>query len=363
MNQGEDLTLGMLSEDNYENEDFVLDNSDVIEEQEPDIENKDKDKDIISEENKTPESVADKDKETPVEAKPSPGSDNKMSQIYSSLAAHLNETGVLPSLNLEENKINSVEDLQNAIKSEIDNSISERQRAYEKAVESGEPVDEYVKHTNQMAFLDKITDESLESTDSAELRFNLIGQDFLNKGFSKEDAIKYAKRSQDLGEDIEDAKSALERIKEFNINSYKKSVEEKQKLEKQNVDKIKDFVNNTDEIIKGIKLTPTTKEELLKQMTTAVGRDEKGNPLTKYGEALTKDPVKTKAITEYMFLLTKGFTDFSKINNIIGSKATKNIDEVLRNTGGDFINSGKVNFNNNDEQSSFLLDDEFNIDI
>lgn len=370
MDQGDSLTLGMLSEDNSLEEDFVLEDANkglTNDLDNPPVDTgiieKDKEKDKNISEEETPESVAEKDKETPEKANTSPGDDSKMSKIYSSLAAHLNEKGVLPSLNIEETEIKSIEDLQNAIKSEIDNSLSERQRAYEKAVEEGEPIDEYLKYTQQTAYLEGITDEKISAVDEADLRFNLIGQDFLNKGFSKEDAIKYAKRSQDLGEDIEDAKSALSRIKEFNTQSYQKSVEAKKNAEKEAVDKIKSFVNNTDEIIKGIKLTKTTKDELLKQMTTATGRDEKGNPLTKYGEALTKDPVKTKAITEYMFLITKGFTDFSKINTLITTKANQGIDNLLRSTGGDFLDSGKVNLNINDDNSSFLIGDEFNLDI
>lgn len=380
MGQGQDLSIGMLSEDNDLQEDFMiskeeslsinLDGSSNTDELETKTDKNDKgDKNNTNDdlnnfsEEETLESVAEEDKGKAPEAQPSPGSDKDMSHIYSSLAAHFHEKGVLPSLNLDEDKIKSADDLQNAIKKEIDNSISERQKAYEEAINKGEPESDYVRYSKQKESLDAITDEVIESNDSETLRFNIIAQDFVNKKFSKEDAIKYARRSQELGEDIADAKKAITDIRNHNETSYKSKVAEKQQKELDAVEKIKSFINSKDEIIKGIKLNDVTKNKLLKQMTTAVGRDSKGEPITEYGKALIDDPVKTKAVTEYMFLITKGFTDFSKINNLITTKANKNIDDLLRSTGGDFLNTGKVNFNNTDNNSTFSIGDKFELDI
>ena len=135
---GEDLSLGMLSEDDTIQEDFILEDSlgedldDTATGKKPDvIENKDK---KISEDENL-ESVADKDKDkTPEAANPSPGSDSKMSQIYSSLATHFYDAGVLPSLNLKETKINNVEDIQKAIQNEIESAKTESHKQYEEAM-------------------------------------------------------------------------------------------------------------------------------------------------------------------------------------------------------------------------------------
>lgn len=368
--EGLNLNLDMLSTDDFQ-EDFTLDeNTSLSQDLDADdnvVDNTTTDDNNIDNfnEDENPESVVEKDKGSDTaDAKPSPGSDDDMSQVYSSFATHFRDAGILPSLNLDETKIKSAEDLGKAIKAEIDNATTEKQKAYEQAMENGEPQSEYVKYSKQKESLDKITDDSLESDDSAGLRFNIIAQNFVNKNFSKEDAIKYAKRSQDLAEDVEDAKKALLEIKDYNEQNYKASVKRKQDEDLANSSKIEEFVKSKEEIISGIKLTDTVKNNLIKQMTTAVARDVKGNPLTKYGKALVDDPVKTKAITEYMFLLTKGFTDFSKINTAIASKTTKSIDDVLRNNGGNFLNSnGTVNFNNKDNESTFSIDDKFDLDI
>lgn len=365
-----DLNLGMLSE-NDNQEDFSLEEISLSQDLDNQIVNealkpKEINQDLISEDDKniTPESVAEEDKsKAPEVSKPSPGSDDKLSQIYSSLATTFHEAGVLPSLNLEEKKITSIEQFKEAIQTEIDNAKSESQREYDAAMKGGEPKNDYINYVKQKEMLNGITEDVISSESNSKTRFNIIAQNFINKNFSEEDAIKYARRSQDLGEDIEDSKKALEELKAFNESHYQSKVSSKKQKETENVNKVKDFVNNSNEFIKGVSLTQATKDNLIKQMTTSVGRDEKGEPITEYGKSLIDDPVKTKTVTEYMFMITKGFTDFSKINSLIASKATKDIDDVLRNNAGFLTEDGKVNFNNIDNESTFSINDEFKLDV
>ena len=366
MDFGEDLTIGMLSDSESGTDDFVLDGTEIDGEQ-PYIKKEiDEPKDGSDSVNSSEgddllESVAGKEGEGTPDAKTSsPSVDNdKLSAIYSSVATHLHETGVLPSLNTDENDVTTSEALSTAIQAEINNGLEETVRQYKDAMQRGEPEDAYTKYSKQQDQLASINDDMLEAQEGADLRFKINAQDFLNRGFDVEEAKKFAQRSADLGEDANDAKKALERIKDHNKAAYDTSVTDKNSKEEAATKSIKDFINNTDEIIKGIKINPLAKENLVKQMTTAVGRDDKGQPITAYGDALTKEPVKTKAVTEYLFMVTKGFTDFSKINNLISSKTTSKIDDVLRNTGSNFL-GGKIA---GDNQSTFSIDDEFDLDI
>ena len=374
MDFGEDLNLGMLSNDNDDlQEDFLLGT-------EEDSLSKDLDDKLppgasktsegtnspdnninTSERSQSLESVAGKEGEgTPGANTSSPTVGNDLSAIYSSVATHLHETGVLPSLNIDETKIKSADDLQVAIQAEIDNGLETTAKQYKEAMQRGEPEDAYVKFQRQQEQLSGITEDVLTSSDQGDLRFKINAQDFLNRGFSVDEAKKFAQRSADIGEDANDARAALDRIKEHNSKNYQDEVAAKSSQEEKATDSIKEFINNKDEFIKGVKLNTLAKDNLIKQMTTAVGRDDKGNPLTAYGDSLAKDPVKTKAVTEYLFMVTKGFTDFSKINNLITSKATKNIDDVLRSTGGGFLDGGRVKA---DDQRSFSIGDGFTLDV
>lgn len=346
MNIGEDLSLDMLggSQDAGLGNDLSLDLDGALSGAPP---SKDKEKDDINIDDKTSEkptaseSVASEEgkEKTPVATTSSPPSD-KLPGILSSLASHFHETGVLPSLNVEENTIDSVDKLQEAIQAEITNGIDANVKAYRAAMEQGVQQDTYVTYQRMKAQLDGYTDEVINKDENATLRFNIIAQDFLNRKFSKEDASKFAQRSVDLGEDMADAKAALVRLKAFNEDSYQADVQAAAAKEQADIDEVTKFINTMDEVIKGVKIPRGVKDNLIKQMTTAVDRDANGNPLSTYGKALQDNPTQTRTITEYLFLVTKGFTDFSKLTGAIATSATKNIDEVLRGAGTDFLQNG-----------------------
>lgn len=369
MNFGEDLSLDMLSGTSNDKGEFKIEDSLAKDLDNPaggesKIEDKnqpqvvDKIEKPSEEAPKPPESVAGEEgKETP-DANPSSPGDGKTSHIYSSIAAHFRDTGVLPSLD-KETAVRSAEDLGKAIETEIKNGLEANIKEYREAMEAGAPKDVYREYAQMKQQLDGISPELLSETGREQLRFNIIAQDFLNRGFSNEEAAKYAQRSQDLGEDVVESKAALERLKEHNESSYKSMLEAKQQEELDAVNRIKEFVNNTDEIIKDIKITKTTKDALIKQMTTVAGRDKEGNPVTEYGQAVLADPVRTKAITEYLFMISNGFKDFSKISTLIGSKQAASLDEVLRQSNADFLNTGKAA----DPEQSFGINDEFRIDV
>ena len=94
-----------------------------------------------------------------------------------------------------------------------------------------------------------------------------------------------------------------------------------------------------------------------------VGRDENGKPINAFYKAYNEDPIKNQVIQNYLFMATKGYTDFSKINNVATSNVSKQIDEVLRNNGASFLENGGVNFNNRSEESTFSLGGDLKLDI
>ena len=160
----------------------------------------------------------------------------------------------------------------------------------------------------------------------------------------------------DIGEDVQDATNALKRIKDFTISNFesqKKAIQEEQ----DNVNKsIKEFIDKKSEFINGIKLDDNDREKLYKQITTPVARDKEGNPLSKYGKALKDDPSATRATVEYLFMITDGFKDFSKLTNTIESSKTKELDDLLRSNSSSFT-QGNNNPKFTDTTTSFLVDD------
>lgn len=356
-----DLDLGGLEDD------FTISMDEIVGSQttETSTAETDADNNIPSEKQIASERVAEEDDLDEVtlgeSSSSSPADDSKLSELYSSLATDFKESGVLPNLD-EEIKITSAEELRQAIADEIKRSSGELQSKYKEAMEGGVPKDSFVEYQNMKNQLDAITDEVLSAEDdrAINLRFNIIAQDFINKGHSKEEASKFAKRSVDLGEDLADAKSSLEKLKTFNEAKFEKSKEEAaNRVEKEQSD-IKKFIESQEEIFKGIKLTKNVRDKLYEQITKTVGSND-NQPLNEYAKAYQEDPVKFQVIQNYLFMMTKGFTDFSKLSSAATKQVSKKIDDVLKSTGSAFFQGGSSQ-PIKDTETSFNIGDGFDID-
>ena len=173
--------------------------------------------------------------------KTSPQGRGSSPNIYSSIASALRGDGIL---DFDENtKINSSEDFGNVveqyIQNEIDKRFDERQKRIDDALNYGMSTSDVNNYEKTIDYLDSINDETLEdeSSNGEELRKNLIYNDYINRGFSKERAIKAVERSIAAGTDIEDAKEALQSCKDQVNKAYndaiKKAEEEKANEEKE----------------------------------------------------------------------------------------------------------------------------------
>lgn len=361
----QDLNLGGLDDDLDINFDDITTTASEKGEVEDE---KEKIKENISEKVTPSENVANKDdldnNGTPEGTSTSPDDNEQLSKLYSSLATHLHDKGVLPNLNLEDAKIDSIESLEEAIKAEVEKNAGELQSKFKEAMESGMSKDSFVVYQKTKEQLDAITEDVLQAEDdrAVNLRFNIIAQDFLNKGFSKEEASRQTRRIVELGEDVEEAKSALGRLKDSNEKSFEESKLETEKRIQQEQADIKKFIDNTDELFKGIKLTKNVKDKLYDQMVNVVDSNEDDKPLNEYGKAYKEDPVKFQVMQNYFYMLTKGFTDFSKINQAATTRVSKEIDDVLKTTGSSFFQNGQV-LEQPDNNTTFSIGDGFDIDV
>ena len=143
-------------------------------------------------------------------------SDSPNKNLYSSFATALKEEGVFPDLLDEDaSEISDAESFVKVVKKQIQAQLTERQRRIDEALNAEIEPTEIKKYENVLNYLDSIQDSHLsdESEQGENLRKQLIFQDYVNNGFSKEKAEKMVKRSLDAGTDIEDAKEALAIVK------------------------------------------------------------------------------------------------------------------------------------------------------
>lgn len=310
-----------------------------------------------------PESGEDKNID---EGKGTPESKELSSSPYTSLTSALKEEGVLSSLSEEElAEIKTGEDLVEAVRGQIRQNeysdLSDDQKEYLEALRSGVPDANYRQAKQSSDTYSKIDESSLDADDAENFRKSLITNDFLSKGFSQADAEKYAQRSLDLGEDVEDSKAALGRLKEAEkekISQMSAQAKEQQKAaedaHRARVDSLKQKVNASNEIVPGVKFNQQTKDKVFELMTDTAGFDSNNNPMN----AVVKEMVENPDYLVKMFYLhhvTDGLNDWSKINSAAKRNAVNKLDESLKAQDAK-IRTGTDSTRTSDPGTSGVLD-------
>lgn len=258
--------------------------------------------------------------------------------FYSSIASALKEEGILSALDEDTlSKIKTPEDFAEAMESELKAKLDERQKRIDEALQVGVEPDEIRKYEGTINYLNTITEDAIidESTDGEKLRKQLIFQDFLNRGFSKERAQRETQKSINSGSDVEDAKEALASNRDYFRKEYEsliaeaKAEEEADKARiKKEAEELKKSILEEKEIFKGLELDKTTKERVYNSISKPVYKDpDTGEYLTaiqKYEKDNRQDFLKKLGL---LFTMTDGFTNLDKL---VKTNVTKQVKKSLR---------------------------------
>lgn len=258
--------------------------------------------------------------------------------FYSSIANALKEEGILSALDEDTlSKIKTPEDFAEAMESELKAKLDERQKRIDEALQVGLEPDEVRKYEGTINYLNTITEDVIldESTEGEKLRKQLIFQDFLNRGFSKERAQRETQKSINSGSDVEDAKEALASNKDYFRKEYEgliaeaKAEEEADKARiKKEAEELKKSILEEKEIFKGLELDKTTKERVYNSISKPVYKDpDTGEYLTaiqKYEKDNRQDFLKKLGL---LFTMTDGFTNLDKL---VKTNVTKQVKKSLR---------------------------------
>jgi hypothetical protein len=303
-------------------EDFLKDNED---------EDDSSEKEITTAENEDSEDVGGDEDDQDEGGK----DDSSSSNLYSSLAAVIHEQGLLPSLDIEKEKIESIDDFVNAFKKEQE-------------VQAQLKLDEYVKNIDVQSIAEsKQIISNLESIDEDYLKNNvetakqIIFDDYLNQGISESKAIKMLNRLIDLGEDaiLEDAQESLESLKEFESrkielekeNYTKRIAEEKAYQEKLDND-IKNTIYNKKDLINGLPVTKALQDKVYKSINDIVGKAPDGTFENRFMKERRENPIEFETRMYYLYELTNGFKDYSKLMATGKSKAVNELEKIAKKT-------------------------------
>ena len=315
-----------------------------------------------------PEGVGSEDKEkedtNSEKVSTSPNSKN----FFSSIAKAFAEEGIFPDLNEEEvANIKTAESFRELIDKQIQSQLDEKQKRIDEALNVGIEPDDIRKYENTLSYLDDVSEDKLteETTEGEELRKRLIYQDYINRGFSQERATKEVKRSIDSGNDIEDAKEALNSNKEYFKTQYDKLLndakEEQKKYEqerKNQAEQLRKSIIEEKKVFGDIEVDKITRQKIFDNLSKPVYKDEEtGTYMTALQKYQHDNPNEFIKNVSTIFTLTDGFKN---LNKLVKSKVTKEVKKGFRDLENALNNTartsdGNINFASgvDDENSMF----------
>ncbi len=153
----------------------------------------------------------------------------------------------------------------------------------DEALNAGVEPTEIRKYENAINFLGfSIKEENIsdEGDKGEKLRKDLIYQDFINRGYSKERAAREVQKSFNAGTDIDDAKEALEsNIGFFKdkydelINDAKSEAEQEEKERKEQAEKLKSSILNDKEVFGDLSVDKSTRQKIYDNIAKPVYKD------------------------------------------------------------------------------------------
>jgi hypothetical protein len=258
--------------------------------------------------------------------------------FYSSIASALKEDGIFQNLDNDKAKeIKDAESFAQAIRDEVSAQFDERQKRIDEALNAGIEPSEVQKYERTLNYLDSIKDEHIsdESEQGEQLRRQLIYNDFINRGYSKERAQREVKKSFDAGTDIEDAKESLKSNKEFFKSSYDSIVEEAKKEEEKEIEErkkdaetLKKNILEEEKVFGELQIDKATRQKVFDNVSKPVYKDpetgELFTALQKYEMDNRLDFLKNVGL---IYTLTDGFKN---LNGLIKGKVKKEVRKGLR---------------------------------
>ncbi len=326
----------------------------------------------------TPESVGSGKENTEEKEDTTPkGDGTSPKNFYSSIAKALKEEGIFPDLDDEGlSKVKDPEDFRDLIDQQIKAGLDERQKRINEALSVGVEPTEIRRYENTMNFLDSIKEENIsdEGDKGENLRKNLIYQDFINRGYSKERAAREVQKSFNAGTDIDDAKEALQSNIDFFrdkydelVNDAKSEAEQEEKERKEQAEKLKSSILNDKDVFGDLSVDKSTRQRIYDNIAKPVYKDpETGEYFTaiqKYEMENRTDFLKNIGL---LFTLTDGFKN---LDGLVKGKVKKEVKKGLRELEHTLNNTARTSDGNLkfvsgvDEDPESFIGKGWNLDV
>ena len=326
----------------------------------------------------TPESVGSGKENTEEKEDTIPkGDGTSPKNFYSSIAKALKEEGIFPDLDDDGlSKVKDPEDFRDLIDQQIKAGLDERQKRIDEALNAGVEPTEIRKYENTINFLDSIKEENIsdEGDKGEKLRKDLIYQDFINRGYSKERATREVQKSFNAGTDIDDAKEALKSNIDFFrdkydelVNDAKSEAEQEERERKEQAEKLKLSILNDKDVFGDLSVDKSTRQKIYDNIAKPVYKDpETGEYFTaiqKYEMENRTDFLKNIGL---LFTLTDGFKN---LDGLVKGKVKKEVKKGLRELEHTLNNTARTSDGNLkfvsgvDEDPESFIGKGWNLDV
>lgn len=326
----------------------------------------------------TPESVGSGKENTEEKEDTTPkGDGTSPKNFYSSIAKALKEEGIFPDLDDEGlSKVKDPKDFRDLIDQQIKAGLDERQKRIDEALNAGVEPTEIRKYENTINFLDSIKEDNIsdEGDKGEKLRKDLIYQDFINRGYSKERAAREVQKSFNAGTDIDDAKEALKSNIDFFkdkydelVNEAKSEAEQEEKERKEQAEKLKSSILNDKDVFGDLSIDKSTRQKIYDNIAKPVYKDpETGEYFTaiqKYEMENRTDFLKNIGL---LFTLTDGFKN---LDGLVKGKVKKEVKKGLRELEHTLNNTARTSDGNLkfvsgvDEDPESFIGKGWNLDV
>lgn len=312
-----------------------------------------------------PESVGSEDTKEKEDTDSDKGSTSP--KFYSSIAKAFAEEGIFPDLDEETiSKVNTPEELRDLVEKQIKAGLDERQKRIDEALGVGVEPDTIKQYEGALNYLDSLNDEAItaETDEGEKLRKQLIYQDFINRGYSKERASREVKKSIDGGTDIEDAKEALKSNKDFFKSKYDGIIEDTRKEEeaevakrKEQAEKLKASILTDKKVFGEIEVDKATRQKIYDNLAKPVYKDpETGEMLTTIQKYEMEHRTEFLKNLSLVFTLTDGFKN---LDGLVKGKVRKEVKKGFRELENTLNNTsrtsdGSLNYASGVDSESFI---------
>ena len=222
------------------------------------------------------------------------------------------------------------EKIEKGIQTGIDdykNSFTQEAKDLIEAIEAGIPLESLVEQNSNISAYENIKDSDID--DNEALQKNLIRNLYSLKGYSSELIDKKIQRWDDSGLLADEAKDARVELLEYAKKEKEEAKQQQIEKEKQRIEKfeswktgIKTYLDKTDEIIPGFKISPRQKE-VINNGLTKFDKDGKNE----FQKVMEKDP---NFNTKVAYIALALNWDFSGFDKKAATKVAKGLKDALR---------------------------------